>query len=269
MIPVGVCTDFVNLPDAHALGFDYMEIPLCELAALPDGDYQDLVRYVNEADVRIYACNRMLPDELSITGLSVSAQALHEYLSRALKRARNLGVRVVSMDCAVSRRVPDGFDFPMAWRQLGNFLRLVQGHANDSGIRIAVEPLRKSLCNLLNLVSEATMMTALLQLSNIGVLANSASMGMASEPLSALGRAKPLLIHVHLECALTRRFPRAGDGDDYQRFLQTLSESGYAGGVSVCAETVSDFNAEAGAALACIRQAMSDSTHKTLEGLVP
>ena len=41
MIPLGICTDFVNLPDAHALGYDYVEIPLAGLAALPERDFQE------------------------------------------------------------------------------------------------------------------------------------------------------------------------------------------------------------------------------------
>ena len=36
MLPIGVFTDFYHLPEAAALGFDFLEIPLDALAALPE-----------------------------------------------------------------------------------------------------------------------------------------------------------------------------------------------------------------------------------------
>ena len=36
---LGIRTDFVNLPEAAALGFDYVEIPLNALAALPEANF--------------------------------------------------------------------------------------------------------------------------------------------------------------------------------------------------------------------------------------
>jgi sugar phosphate isomerase/epimerase len=186
---------------------------------------------------------------MRITGAGVSAQALHEYLSGAFFRACRLGVKVVAMDCGRSRHVPDENDFPAAWRQLGNFMRLVQGHASNAGLKIAVEPIRKAECNLLNLVSEATLMAGLLQLDHVGVLPNTGSMAMASEPLSALRRAMPLIEHVHIEGALRRGFPAPGDGEDYARIFRALKQLGYAGGVSIRGRYASDFGREAKAAL--------------------
>ena len=34
MIPIGICTDFSNLPEARALGYDFAEVPLDRLSAL-------------------------------------------------------------------------------------------------------------------------------------------------------------------------------------------------------------------------------------------
>ena len=34
MAAIGICTDFVNLPDVAALGFDYVELSLAALAGL-------------------------------------------------------------------------------------------------------------------------------------------------------------------------------------------------------------------------------------------
>ena len=254
MPAIGICTDFVNLPDVAALGFDYVELSLTELSALPESDFVELADYVDRAGIRVGACRDMLPDDLSITGAGVNATALHGYLKHALGRARRLGVKVVALDAAGSRHVDGDGDFPFAWRQLGNFLRLVQGHARECGVQIALEPLRKADCSLLNLVSEATLIAGLLQLSNVGVAAHWGHMSMASEPMSALLKAAPLLRHVHVENALTRRLPAPGDGEDYGRLLSLLSDMGYAGDVSLCGAITDTFARDAAAALKYIRQ---------------
>ena len=236
------------------MGFDYVELPLEALAALPESDFAELADYVEGRGIRVAACNRMLPDDLPVTGPSVSATALHGYLNHAFARARRLGVKLIALDGAASRDVPQDGDFPFAWRQLGNFLRLCQGHAKECGIAVCLEPLRKADCSLLNLVSGATLIAGLLQLNNIAVAAHWGHMSMASEPMNALWRAAPLLGHVHLENALTRRLPAPGDGEDYGRMLSPLNTMGYKGGISLCGVTTETFVQDAAAAVEYIRK---------------
>ena len=255
MIPIGICTDFTNLPDAHALGYDFMEIPLDALAALSDAYFDEFAAWCAGSGVRVQAVNHMLPEGLSIVGPDVRAPELHAYLSRAFGRCQRLKVRVVTLDAALARAVPEGFDYPMAWRQLGNFLRLCQGHARECGLVIAAEPLRKTDCNLMNLVSEATLLSGLLQLNNVGVAANTGTMAMAAEPVTALTQTGNTLCHVHVEHPLTRRMPREGDGEDYFKLMRVLKKGGYAGGISVICAKCADFTGDARSALLCLRQA--------------
>jgi len=252
-VKLGIRTDFLNLPEVAALGFDYVEIPLDALAALSEADFSDFVDYVDGNRIPVIACSDMLPGDLPITGADVNASALHGYLKHALGRAHRLGVKVVALDAAKSRAVSEDADFPFAWRQLGNFLRLCQGHAHECGVTVCLEPLRKADCSLMNLVSEATLIAGLLQLSNIAVAAHWGHMSMASEPMSALWRAAPLLRHVHLENALTRRLPAPGDGEDYGRMLSPLNTMGYTGGISLCGTITQTFPQDAAAGLEYIR----------------
>ena len=253
MAAIGICTDFVNLPEVAALGFDYVELSLREVAALGASDFAELADYVDAAGIRVHACRDMLPDDLPVTGPGVNATALHGYLKHALGRAHRLGAKVVALDFNTYAAVSGDGDDPFAWRQLGNFLRLCQGHAHECGVTVCLEPLRKADCSLLNLVSEATLIAGLLQLSNIAVAAHWGHMSMASEPMDALWRAAPLLRHVHLENALTRRLPAPGDGEDYARMLSPLNTMGYTGGISLCGTISEAFVNEAAAALEHIR----------------
>ncbi|MBR1559541.1 MAG: TIM barrel protein [Clostridia bacterium] len=255
MIPIGICADFADMPEAKALGYDFAEARLADLAALPEKHFEEFAAWCEGGGLRVTAVNRLLPEGLNIVGPDVRAGDLHDYLSRAFARCRRLNVRVAVLDAALSRTVPAGYDYPQAWRQLGNFLRICQGHARENGLAVAVEPLRKAECNLLNLVSEATLLAGLLQLNNVGVAANTGSMAMAAEPVTALSQTGNALCHVHVEHPLTRRMPREADGEDYWKLMRVLKRNGYAGGVSVTCQKTGDFTADARAALLCLRQA--------------
>lgn len=232
MIRIGIRTEFESVPEMASVGFDFLEIPLTRIAALSDAEYAELAEYVHAAEISIEAACDMLPAALRVNGPQVSAQAQHEYLDRAFSRAQGLGVRIVAFDAPASRAVPAGFDFAMARRQTGNFLRIAQGHAAALGLRVAIQNYRRAECNLINTISESALMAALLQLDNVGVLADTVQMALASESLDAIERAGSSLVHVHTGAALDRTLPRDGDGEDYEKLFSLLARCGYDGRVS-------------------------------------
>lgn len=258
MIRIGLRTPFEFAPEAAQLGFDYLELPLNRIAALSDAEFSELVDYSYAVNLRPEAMYAMLPDGLRINGPDVQARLHHEYLDRAFARACQLGAQVIAFDAPVARSVPAGFDFDMARRQTGNFLRIAQGHAASLGLKIAVQNLRHGECNLINTVSEAALMAALLQLSNVGVLADTVQMAYASEPLEAVDRCAGALLHVHAGCALTRSLPRFGDGEDYPRLFRVLTRMGFCGRVSAVTSGECSVDS-ARAALECLKKARDES----------
>ena len=247
MIKLGICTEVKNIGIVQKCGYDYLETSLAGLAAMRETDFNNAAKLADSARIRVEACNGMLPASVRVTGPDVSAQKIHDYLDLAFSRARRLGGEVVVFGSAGARNVPDGFDTGLAWRQICNFLRIAQGHAQDYGITIAIEPLRRGESNIINLVSEAVALSAILQLPNVKALGDTYHMAMCSEPLGALTMAGPLLAHVHTANALGRVLPKAGDGEDYPAIFRALKAAGYEGRVS-CEASCQDFEADALAA---------------------
>ena len=247
MIRLGICTDIANIDLVAEIGYDYMETGLSGLAALSDEEFEAVAGRAARARIRVEACNGMMPASIPVTGPGVNAQAIHDYLNRAFARAKRLGVEVVVFGSSGARNVPEGFDIAQAWRQIGNFLRLAQSHAKESGITIAIEPLRKGESNIINYVSEAVCLSSLLQLSNVRALGDTYHMEVGSEPWSALTLAGPMLAHVHTANALGRILPREGDGEDYEAIFRALKAGGYDARVS-CEAGCSDFESDARAA---------------------
>ena len=255
---LGICAQPGALPAAAAAGFDFVELPLSAVADMEDHDFEEFVRMSDDYPLRAEVFYSMLPDGLHVTGRDVSAQALHDYLSPAFDRAKRLGGDVILLDGGAARSVPFGFDVRFAWRQMENFLRMLQGHARQAGLRVAVLPLRRAETNLLNYVSEATLISSLVQMDCIGVAADSRQMAMVSEPDSALSLAGPSLLHVRANNAMSGRLPAEGDGEKYSTLFRALIKMGYCGRVSCCGDS-ENFADDAMAARAALSKALSEA----------
>lgn len=236
LIAIGLRVAFDFVEEAAQLSYDYLELPLNWTASLSDAQFEELAAYVSGAKLRIAAMYDMLPPGLRVNGRDVRAAEQHAYLKRAFARAARLGAGLVAFDAAEQRNVPAGADFDLARRQTGNFMRIVQGHAAQSGLTVAIRNLRRARCNMINTVSEAALMAALLQLGNVGVLADTVQMAYQSEALSVLETCPAALKHVYTGCALKRCLPYPGDGEDYVSLFRLLTRRGYAGGVTAVAE---------------------------------
>ena len=254
MIKIGLRSQFEFVPEAAGLGFDYLELPLTRICELSDDEFDELTAYIEAAGINIEAMYDMLPDALRVNGNDVRARLQHEYLDKAFYRAKRLGAKVIAFDAPRARNVPPVFDFAMARRQTGNFLRIVQGHAVGYDLQVAIQNYRHAQCNLINTVSEAALMAALLQLSQVGVLADTVQMAYAAEPVEALVRCGSSLMHVHTGCPISRGLPKEDDGEDYVKLFRTLIRKGYHGRVSAAADHECTIES-AKAALDCLKKA--------------
>lgn len=234
-------------------GYDYVELNLNDLLRMDEAAYRAMAAEMEAGDVYAEVVSGPLPPGTPIVGPDVSAKRLHGALDRSFDLAQALGAEIVLFDCAEQRALPRGFDPAMAWRQLGNFARILQSYAADFDLKVALLPLRRSAAELMNTASEAAMMAAMLRLDRVGVAVSSYNMAMEAETLPGLRRAGSLLWHVRTSNALGNRPPRAGDGEDYRALFQTLREMGYSGRVS-CEAFCPDVETAA-EALACLRAA--------------
>lgn len=237
MIQLGICTAAQYAPQMKQIGFDYIELGMSATARLTDAEFAETKRILADCGLPCEAMNGMLPPEVRVTGSNVQAQKIHDYLDLAFGRARELGVKVVVFGSGGARAVPDGFEYAQAWRQLANYLRMAERHAHEHDLTIAIEPLRRAECNIINYVSEATLLASLVNMPHIGVLGDLYHMVTGSEPLSSLTQAGELLQHIHVANGIGRWFPKPRDGENYAGLFETLTNMGYSGRVSIEGKT--------------------------------
>lgn len=233
MIKLGICAPLDALETVAQMGFDYMETGLVPLYRLSEEEFARLCERVDRAAIRLEAINGMLPGTLPVTGPNVDEEALDEYLEKAFARARRLGAEVIVFGSGAARGVPAGFPMDKAWRQLFNFLKRVGGHAERHGLTIAIEPLCRPECNLLNLVSEGAALASVLNVPQVRTLADTFHMAISAEPTSVLTLYGPQLAHVHTANPNGRVCPEVGDGVDYEALLRALKDGGYDARISI------------------------------------
>ena len=255
-IRLGIRADWRTLSASYDAGFSYIETSLRDCMQKSDSEFAELVRSTDDMPISAEVFSDMLPDDMHIVGEDVSAKALHEYLSRAFDRAKALGGKIILLDAGMSRSAPVGFDMATAWRQTENFLRILQGHAHAADISVAILPLRRAETNILNYVSEAVLMTSLVQMNHLGVAADMYQMAMVSEPCAAL-RNVPNLLYVRMVNTLGNLMPRRGDGENYAAFFQTLRSAEYRGMVT-CSGNTDRFARSAKEAYAVLQAAYSE-----------
>lgn len=252
----GICTGPKNYVAAAEAGFDYVEGSLSDIAAMTEKEFQALLKLAPTLAAPLRKCNGFMPGSVKITGPQASPAEWAAYLEKALSRAHALGIETLVLGSGQARRVPEGFPHDRAWRQFADFLRLAGQYAETYDLDIVLEPLRRKESNIMNLVSEATLLSSLVNHPRINVLGDTYHLVCTHEPLSSLTFAGSRLHHMHISHTLddydTRLFPKPGDGTDYATLLRTLRDMGYAGDISVEAG-YEDFAKEAALAVSYIK----------------
>lgn len=250
----GACAGPGDIAAASRAGCDYVEMNLDDVMAMNAGEYRAMAAEMKDCNLYAEVVTTAPGRKATIIGEGVSAKAIHATLNCDFEAARALGARLLVFEAPQLRQLPEGFDSAVAWRQLGNFARMVQSCAADHGICAALMPLRRNAGRFLNHVSEAAMLSAILQLDRVGVAASSYNMAMEGETAATLERVGSRLWHVRMSNVLGNRPPHRGDGEDYAAFFRALWAVNYAGRVS-CEARFDDFEGECAAAMSCLREA--------------
>ena len=253
---IGICARPGDIGRAARIGYDYIELNLNDVLPMDEDAYRDMAAKMRENALYAEVVSGMLPPGVPIVGPDVSAKQLHASLDRSFDMAQALGAELIVFDCESSRTLPPRFDPAMAWRQMGNFVRILQSYAVNFGVKAVLLPLRRSAADLMNYASEAAMISAMLQLDRVGVAASSYNMAMEAESLPQLRRIGSLLWHMRTSNVLGNLPPKPGDGEDYRKLFAALREMNYTGRVS-CEAPCMDSESDAAEALKCLRDAQA------------
>lgn len=253
----GACTGWEHIDAAARAGFDYIEISLTNLALLPEKDFSSLLAASKHFPIPVLKSNGFIPKEIPVVGPDREEATIRSYIRKALSRGAALGLETAVFGSSAARRVPDGYSRDQAIAEFSRALLWAAQTGSEYGVAVAIEPLCRAECNLLNTVEDAVTVANRISHPNLYVLGDTYHMEQAQEPLSIFTKAGKLLRHVHISHPLPgykgRNYPSPADDTDYAAVFEALRRADYQGDVSIEAG-VKDLESEGRAALLVLKQ---------------
>jgi len=240
-------------PLLASLGYDYIELSISHLTALDHASFAAVRKSLYIAGIPCECCNNFFPPYLKLTGPDVHLPEITGYAKTALGRAAELGASIVVLGSGQAKSVPEGFPLAEAWSQLQELCYLLSKIARKNNITIALEPLRRAECNIINSVEEALRLCHAVNLPEIRVLADYYHLKEENESPLVLLKASRDLYHVHFANPAGRTFPLSMDEDaGYAEFFSALRKIIYCHRISIEGYSV-DHVSDAMASLAFLK----------------
>jgi sugar phosphate isomerase/epimerase len=218
-----------EIEQAKAAGFDFVELGLRDVVALPAKELDALMA----RRIPVEAVINFLPAELKVVGPQVDVAAQGAYLARAFGVAQRLGVRTVVFGSGKARSFPAGFERKEALRQLVEFGRRAAAEAKKHGLVIALEPLGTDETNTVNTVAEAVEVATAVGHPSFRIAIDYYHLTLSHEAPAAVLAARDRLQHVRIANPAGRAFPLAANEADYGGFFTALGKIGYRGAIGI------------------------------------
>ncbi len=231
-------------------GFDFAEVGVGMIMKLTE----EQVSALAEMRLPIRAANSFIPFEYKIVseGADSPDGELYRYVDKALSRLSRIGVETVVFGSGGARRIPEGMTRAEGCEYIKKFLRMCNGIGERCGVTVAIEPLRASECNAINLTGEGASLAEQVALPRVKYLADAFHMAWGGEAPDVLSSHSELPCHIHVSEAPDRTYPGSVDGKYLTAFAAALKSTAYEGRISVeCG--FSDFEKEVALAYSFVK----------------
>ncbi len=195
----GVCIGAVEqLGAARDAGVDYVEVSVARLIMERDDDGFARLRRELEGGPPALAANVLLPAGMRLVGPQRDADQALTYVREAVRRLQLLGARLLVFGSGGPRRIPDGYERRRGLHELAGFCRRIAPIAQEAGLALVLEPLRRAESNVWNSIGEVAAFIHDHRLEPVRLLADLYHMQEDGEPLTAVLDHADLLVHTHV-----------------------------------------------------------------------
>ncbi len=230
----GVCGSMSKGAMLRQAGCDYIEEGVSALL-MPDKDDEAFAKRLPEISAAILPvknCNSFIPAGLKSVGPEAKHAEILAYANIAFRRARTVGVDIITFGSGGSRKVPDGFPMDEAKKQFIELLKAMGPLAAAQQVRVSVEPLNKGECNFLNNIKEVAEVVRAAGHPNVGITADLYHMVLGGDVPEDLDRNVDILHHFHIAEKTKRALPGVA-GDDFRGWFAVLVKHGWKGRISI------------------------------------
>ena len=231
---IGVCSQ----PDKWELlkenGYAYAEAEVRSFLIPQNGedDFAPNLEIAQKTALPIYSCNLFFPGDMRLTGEGADIAAITQYTEVAMRRARQIGIKIIVLGSGGARHIPDGFSHEEARERFIEICREIGAIAEKNGVTIVIEPLNAAETNFITTVAEGLELVKEVDHPNIQLLADLFHMTRAGESPESIVKAGKYLRHCHIAENEQRTAPGIA-GDDFTPYLEALKKIAYKGNISL------------------------------------
>ena len=218
---------------AKAAGLDYLEANVTGFLMPENSDEEFAANKALAATITppIYSANGFFPGDIKIVGPEADIERAVKYSRTALRRASEIGIKILVLGSSGSRSIPEGFSREEARKQFIDFLKRIAPDAEKNGVIVAIEPLQTEETNFINTVPEGAQIARETGSEYIAVIADLFHMARMKEPPEDIINSADKLVHCHIAEVDERTAPGV-KGDDFTPYLKALKSIKYDGRMS-------------------------------------
>ena len=218
---------------AKAAGLDYLEANVTGFLMPENSDEEFAANKALAATITppIYSANGFFPGDIKIVGPEADIERAVKYSRTALRRASEIGIKILVLGSSGSRSIPEGFSREEARKQFIDFLKLIAPDAEKNGVIVAIEPLQTEETNFINTVPEGAQIARETGSEYIAVIADLFHMARMKESPEDIINSADKLVHCHIAEVEERTAPGV-KGDDFTPYLKAMKSIKYDGRMS-------------------------------------
>lgn len=218
---------------AKAAGLDYLEANVTGFLMPENSDEEFAANKALAATITppIYSANGFFPGDIKIVGPEADIERAVKYSRTALRRASEIGIKILVLGSSGSRSIPEGFSREEARKQFIDFLKRIAPDAEKNGVIVAIEPLQTEETNFINTVPEGAQIARETGSEYIAVIADLFHMARMKESPEDIINSADKLVHCHIAEVEERTAPGV-KGDDFTPYLKALKSIKYDGRMS-------------------------------------
>jgi sugar phosphate isomerase/epimerase len=158
--------------------------------------------------------------------------SLEKYVKTVFERAEKAKVEVVVFGSGGARSIPDGFDRERGLAQIMAFCRMIGPVAQEHGVVVAVEPLNRNECNVINSVAECAEIVRRVNHPAVRLLVDAFHWLKENDSADDIIGNGEFLAHVHAATISSRLAP-GSEPCDLSVFFSALERAAYDGRISI------------------------------------
>jgi len=232
---IGVCAPPDQIENIFLSGADYIECAVQSVRAGSADDKTKIKSAIDASKIKCEAMNVLFPGrEIPLTGENVNVYAVETYARETFACVNAVcAPSVVVFGSGVARRCPDGFDRRKAFNQITETGLILAECAERYGFVIALEPLNRGECNMVNSLADGLSVVKKINHPNFKLLADVYHMLVENEPAGAILGCEGFLAHAHVAEKEGRKAPSANNMESIAPYIDALRKIDYDGRLSI------------------------------------